>query len=119
MSTDETSRFVRLQVELVVEVSDPGDLTGAALAHIAGDDFMPDEERGHAESSVRADGAEALAYLIDPADLVKGVPGVELAQASWSSEGIDDYDPDSAEWDLEDDGEDESDGEEAGSPARV
>jgi hypothetical protein len=36
------------------------------------------------------------------------VPGVELAQASWSSEAID-YDPDSPEWGLDedDDGEDD------------
>ena len=66
---------------------------------------MPDEERAHAESAVTEDTAEALAYLVDPFDLVSEVPGVELAQASWSSEQID-YDPDSPEWDL-----DEEDGD--------
>ena len=35
------------------------------------------------------DTAEALAYLVDPFDLVSEIPGVELAQASWSSEQID------------------------------
>ncbi|WP_405795330.1 hypothetical protein [Streptomyces sp. NBC_01506] len=110
MSTPETSRFVRLHVELVLEISDPDDLTEAALTRIATDDSMPDEERDHARSAVREDGAEALAYLVEPSDLVGEVPGVELAQASWSSELID-YDPEAVEWDLdEDDEHDEHDG---------
>ena len=61
---------------------------------------MPDDERSHAEATVREDEAEALAYLIDPTDLVVEVPGVELAQASWSTEQVD-YDPDSLEWDID------------------
>lgn len=83
-------------------------ITGAALRRIAADSDMPADERVHAESAVTEDTAEALAYLVDPFDLVGEVPGVELAQASWSSEGID-YDPDSPEWGLDedDDGEDE------------
>lgn len=112
MSTTETSQFVRLRVELVVEVEDVEAVTGAALGRIAADADMPADERVHAESAVTEDTAEALAYLIDPFDLVGEVPGVELAQASWSSEGID-YDPDSPEWGLgEDDGreDDEEDG---------
>ncbi|MEU3414223.1 MULTISPECIES: hypothetical protein [unclassified Streptomyces] len=107
MSTEETSRFVRLRVELVLEVRDEGELTKAALRRLAGDDELPQAERAHAESAVTEDTAEALAYLVDPFDLVSDVPGVELQQASWSSERID-YDPDSPEWDLdEDDGEDD------------
>jgi hypothetical protein len=116
MTTSETSRYVRLRVELVLEVGDPGELTGAALDRIAADEFMPDEERAHAESAVREDEAEAIAYLVDPFDLVSDVPGVELAQASWSSEQID-YDPDAEDWDLdEEDGEGEAyeDGDEDG-----
>lgn len=83
-------------------------ITGAALRRIAADSDMPADERVHAENAVTEDTAEALAYLVDPFDLVGEVPGVELAQASWSSEGID-YDPDSPEWGLDedDDGEDE------------
>ncbi|MFI2346638.1 hypothetical protein ACH492_06170 [Streptomyces sp. NPDC019443] len=100
MTTSETSRYVRLRVELVLEVGDPGELTGAALDRIAADEFMPDEERTHAESAVREDEAEAIAYLVDPFDLVSDVPGVELAQASWSSEQID-YDPDAEDWELD------------------
>ncbi|MET7455062.1 hypothetical protein ABZT03_24830 [Streptomyces sp. NPDC005574] len=108
MSTEETSRFVRLRVELVVEVEDEGALTKAALRRIAGDTDMPADERVHAESAVTEDTAEALAYLVDPFDLVSEVPGIELAQASWSSEQID-YDPDSPDWDLDGDDGDEYD----------
>ncbi|WP_098244456.1 hypothetical protein [Streptomyces formicae] len=108
MSTDDTSRFVRLRVEMVVEVGDAEKLTGAALARIAEDAQMPAEERTHAEAAVKEDGAEALAYLVDPFDLVSQVPGVELTQASWSSETVD-YDPDSPDWDPDEDDGDEDD----------
>ncbi|MFF5854782.1 hypothetical protein ACFY8B_03945 [Streptomyces sp. NPDC012751] len=107
MSTEETSRFVRLRVEVVLEVRDGDEVTKAALRRLAGDPDLPEEERAHAESAVTEDTAEALVYLVDPFDLVSEVPGVELQQASWSSERID-YDPDSPDWDLdEDDGEDD------------
>ncbi|MDT0566362.1 hypothetical protein RM704_02535 [Streptomyces sp. DSM 3412] len=112
MSTTETSQFVRLRVELVVEVENVEAITGAALRRIAEDSDMPADERVHAESAVTEDTAEALAYLVDPFDLVGDVPGVELAQASWSSEGID-YDPDSPEWGLDED-DDREDEEEDG-----
>ncbi|TXL90620.1 hypothetical protein [Streptomyces sp. IB2014 016-6] len=108
MSTPETSRFVRLHVELVLEIGDPQALTAAALTRIATDDSMPDEEREHAGSAVGEDAAEALAYLVEPSELVGEVPGVELTQASWSSERID-YDPETVEWDL--DGYDEAEGD--------
>jgi hypothetical protein len=112
MSTEETSRFVRLRVEVVLEVEDADAVTKAALRRIADEPDMPDDERAHAEGAVTEDTAEALAYLVDPFDLVSEVPGVELAQASWSSEPID-YDPDSPDWDLDDDDvreDDEEDG---------
>ncbi|MEU0286983.1 hypothetical protein ABZ368_23240 [Streptomyces sp. NPDC005908] len=106
MSTPETSRFVRLRVELVLEIDDAEAVTGAALRGIADDEGLPDAERTHAERTVTEDTAEALAHLVDPFGLVAGVPGVELHQASWSSERID-YDPDSPEWDVDDEDEDE------------
>ncbi|MFH9427040.1 hypothetical protein ACH4JZ_02010 [Streptomyces sp. NPDC017615] len=107
MEAEETSRFVRLRVELVLEVLDDDELTKAALRRIAGDAELPEVERAQAESAVTEDTAEALAYLVDPFDLVSEVPGVELQQASWSSERSG-YDADSPEWDLdEDDGEDD------------
>ncbi|MFH8471496.1 hypothetical protein [Streptomyces sp. NPDC018000] len=107
MSTSETSRFVRLQVEMVLEITDPAALSGTALESIAAEYGEPGgqsaAERMQAEAAVREDDAEALASLIDPFDLVSEVPGVELAQASWSSETVD-YDPDDLDaWDLDDD----------------
>lgn len=106
MSTPETSQFVRLRVELVLEIGDADAVTKAALARIAEDPAVPDDERAHAEGAVTEDTAEALAYLVDPFDLVSEVPGTELAQASWSSEPID-YDPDSPDWDLDEDDADD------------
>ncbi|WP_234381870.1 hypothetical protein [Streptomyces dysideae] len=99
-------------MELVLEVDDADAVTKAALRRIADDSDMPDDERVHAENAVTEDTAEALAYLVDPFDLVSEVPEVELAQASWSSEHID-YDPDSPEWDLDEDDVDEDEEEEA------
>ncbi|MFF1649839.1 hypothetical protein [Streptomyces sp. NPDC058240] len=120
MSTSETSRFVRLRVEMVLEITDSAALSGTALESIAVEYGEPGgesaEERMLAEDAVREDGAEALASLVDPFDLVSEVPGVELTQASWSSEIVD-YDPDDPDaWDLDDeDGEeDEEDDEEGG-----
>ncbi|WP_306317757.1 MULTISPECIES: hypothetical protein [unclassified Streptomyces] len=106
MTTDETSRFVRLKVELVLEVGDAEALTGAALQRIAEDEGPGPEERAHSVSAVEEDEAEAVAYLVDPFDLVADVPGAELVQASWSSEQVD-YDPDSPDWDLDEDDEEE------------
>ncbi|MFJ7177134.1 hypothetical protein ACIQXA_12170 [Streptomyces massasporeus] len=109
MSTPETSRFVRLRVELVLEVDDADAVTKSALRRIADEAEMPAAERAHAEGAVTEDTAEALAYLVDPFDLISQVPGIELQQASWSSERID-YDPDSPDWDLDEDDGDDSDG---------
>lgn len=94
-------------MELIVEVADPDAVTKAALRRVADDTDMPEVERVYTETAVTEDTAEALAYLVDPAVLVGEVPGVDLAQASWSSEQID-YDPDSPDWALGDD--DEGDG---------
>ncbi|MEV5877164.1 hypothetical protein AB0L75_23580 [Streptomyces sp. NPDC052101] len=113
MSAEETSCFVRLRVELVLEVQDEGEVTKAALRRLAADRELPQSERGQAEGAVTEDTAEALAYLVDPFDLVSEVPGVELQQASWSSERID-YDPDSPDWDLDEDDEEDDDEEEGG-----
>ncbi|MGW0828148.1 hypothetical protein [Streptomyces sp. NPDC002845] len=110
MSTAKTSEFVRVRVELVVEVTDVDGVTKTALRRIAGEADMPADERVHAEGAVTEDTAEALAYLVDPFDLVSEVPGVELAQASWSSERID-YDPDSPDWGLDEDDDGEDEGE--------
>lgn len=100
-------------MDLVLEVADAEALTAAALERIATDEAMPAEERTFAEEAVREDEAEALAYLVDPVDLLGAVRGVDLAHASWSTEPVE-YDPDSLEWDLdEEDGveEDDEDGD--------
>ncbi|MFD5743399.1 hypothetical protein ACFWHH_27340 [Streptomyces massasporeus] len=96
-------------MELVLEVDDADAVTKSALRRIADEAEMPAAERAHAEGAVTEDTAEALAYLVDPFDLVSQVPGVELQQASWSSERIE-YDPDSPDWDLDEDDGDDSDG---------
>ncbi|MET8509915.1 hypothetical protein ABZV60_35815 [Streptomyces sp. NPDC004787] len=104
MSTSETSRYVRLRVDLVLEIDGPAEVTDAALGRIDADTSMPEAERVHARAAVAEDSAEALAYLVEPFDVVAGVPGVDLVQASWSTEEID-YDPDAEEWDLDDEDE--------------
>ncbi|MFJ3900708.1 hypothetical protein [Streptomyces sp. NPDC090025] len=101
MSTSETSRYVRLRVDLVLEVDGPAELTDAAVARIDADTFLPEEERVHARAAVVDDGAEALAYLVEPFDIVSTVPGIEMVQASWSTEEVE-YDPDAMEWDIDD-----------------
>ncbi|KOX23146.1 MULTISPECIES: hypothetical protein [unclassified Streptomyces] len=111
MSTSDTARYVRLRVDVVLEIDGPAELAEAAEARIDADEFMPEEERAHARAAAREDSAEALAHLVEPFDLIRDVPGIEMVQASWSSEEID-YDPDALEWDLgEEDGaeEDEDD----------
>lgn len=102
MSASEISRYVRLRVDLVLEVTERGRLTDAALLRIRDDGFMPDDERAHAGAVVREDEAEALAYLVEPSRLIGGVPGVELVQASWTSE-LAARDPDADAWHLDDD----------------
>jgi hypothetical protein len=111
--SDTEARYVRLQVELVLEVNDAGELSAAALQGIGGDQYMPEDERANAETAVQQDESEALAYLVDPFDLVTTVPGVELVQASWSCSHTE-YDPDSDEWDLYEDEETAADEEPGG-----
>ncbi|URM89860.1 hypothetical protein LUW75_07490 [Streptomyces sp. MRC013] len=106
MSASEISRYVRLRVDLVLEVTERGRLTDAALLRIRDDEFMPDDERAHAGAVVREDEAEALAYLVEPSRLIGGVPGVELVQASWTSE-LAARDPDADAWHLDDDLDDD------------
>ncbi len=51
MSTSETSRFVRLRVDLILEVQDADTVTKAALRRIEDDADMPDGERAYTESA--------------------------------------------------------------------
>jgi hypothetical protein len=104
-------RHVRVRLEMVLEIAEPDELIRAAWARIAGDEQLPAGERELAARAVSRDAAEAVAYLVDPIDLVGEMPGVVLAQASWSSE-LTHYDPD-ASWYGEDE-EDEEDGDDRG-----
>jgi hypothetical protein len=104
MSTDE-SGHVRLRVEMVLEIADLDALTSAARRRGEEDSLLSDEERAHATEAISHDAAEAVAYLVDPVDLVVEVPGVRLAQATWSSE-LADYDPDEM-WDSDEERSDE------------
>ncbi|KOG13512.1 hypothetical protein AB0F25_03065 [Streptomyces wedmorensis] len=109
MSTSETARYVRLRVDVVLEIDGPAELIEAAKARIDGDEFMPEEERVQARAAATEDSAEALAHLVEPFDLIRDVPGIEMVQASWSTEEVE-YDPDALEWDLgEEDGDEEDD----------
>lgn len=99
---DSGPHYLRFQAELVLEVTDSGGLRAAALSHIAADSFMPREERVHAEAAVGHDESEALAYLMDPAQLAADLPGVELVQASWSCAHTE-YDPASDTWAMDED----------------
>jgi hypothetical protein len=105
---DSGPRYVRLQADLVLEVTAAGELRDAALALIDADTFMPREEREHARRAVGADESEALAYLVDPAALVTGLPGLELVQASWSCAHTE-YDPLTWADDAADDADDADD----------
>ncbi len=98
---EETTRYVRVRVEMVLEITEPDELIRAAWARIESDELMPPEERDQAAQTVSRDEAEAVAYLLDPVDLVTEVPGVILAQASWSSELVA-YDPEDSWDDYED-----------------
>ncbi|MFD4377639.1 hypothetical protein [Streptomyces sp. NPDC058486] len=111
--TETATRHVRLRVDIVLEIDGPAELTAAAEGRIDSDEFMPADEREHARTAVREDSSEALAYLVEPFDLVRDLPGVELVQAAWSSEEIE-YDPDAMEWELdEEDGDGDDDEEDA------
>ncbi|WP_151771610.1 hypothetical protein [Streptomyces abyssomicinicus] len=88
MNSPKNRRFVRIDVQLIVEVDDPEALEVLARTRIAEDGTLPDGERGRIEAVVTHDTAEALAYLVDPFDLVSELPGIELTQTSWSAEHV-------------------------------
>lgn len=95
---------------MVLEIDGPAELSEAAEARIDSDEFMPEEERVQARAVAREDSAEALAHLVEPFDLIRDVPGIEMVQASWSTEEVV-YDPDALEWDLGEEDGDAEDGE--------
>ena len=104
---DSGPRYLRLQVELVLEVSEADALRTAALARITADVDLLERERAHAQVAAGKDESEALAYLVDPGAVVAAVPGVALVQAAWSCAHTE-YDPDaeSDDWSLGDEEDD-------------
>ncbi|MFC1402520.1 MULTISPECIES: hypothetical protein [Streptacidiphilus] len=94
-------RYVRLQIELIVEIADEKALQVAALEQVRADEFLEDEERAEAVAAIEIDPAGAIAHFVDPVAMLEGVPGVELAEATWESQPVD-YDPENEDWDLYD-----------------
>lgn len=99
----ESPQFIRLSLDIVLEVTDEGALRAAALEAVKGDEDLSAEERTDAVAAIEADLAESVSYLIDPFRLVEGVQGTELSEAGWQSEGAE-YVPD----DEDELGEDEA-----------
>lgn len=83
----ESPQFIRLSLDIVLEVTDEGLLRAAALEAVKGDEDLSAEERNDAVAAIEADLAESVSYLIDPFRLVAEVPGTELSEAGWQSEG--------------------------------
>jgi hypothetical protein len=94
-------RYVRLQIELIVEIADEKALQVAALDQVRADEFLEDEERAEAVAAIEIDPAGAIAHFVDPVAMLEGVPGVELAEATWESQPVE-YDPENEDWDLYD-----------------
>jgi hypothetical protein len=95
------SRYVRLQIELIVEIVDEKALQVAALEQVRADELLEDEERAEAIAAIEIDPAGAIAHFVDPVAMLEGVPGVELAEATWESQPVE-YDPENEDWDLYD-----------------
>jgi hypothetical protein len=91
--------YVRLQIELIAEITDQEALRLAALEQVREDQAMEPEERDEALNAVELDPTGAVAHFVDPVEVLGGVPGVQLVQAAWETERVD-YDPDDEEWDL-------------------
>lgn len=99
--TDENTepRYVRLQIELIVEIADEKALQVAALEQVRADELLEDEERAEAIAAIEIDPAGAIAHFVDPVSMLDGVPGVELAEATWESQPVE-YDPNNEDWDV-------------------
>jgi hypothetical protein len=107
MTTESSSpRFIRLQIELIAEVTDEKALQAAALEQVQNDEYLEDEERAEAVEAINLDPSGAVAHFIDPVAMLENIPGVELAEAGWETQPVD-YDPETEEWELMEAGEDE------------
>ncbi|WP_034088775.1 hypothetical protein [Streptacidiphilus albus] len=101
--TSETSepRYIRLQIELIAEIVDEKALASAALEQVRDDAFLEDEERAEAVAAIEIDPAGSIAHFVDPVAMLSGIPGIELAEATWESQPVD-YDPENEDWDVYD-----------------
>ncbi|KWW97569.1 hypothetical protein TH66_18470 [Carbonactinospora thermoautotrophica] len=94
ISANSSSRsFVRISLELIVELTDEEALRAAAVESVRTADYLSDEMRADALEAIEEDIAEAVTHLIDPHVLIDDVPGVEAHEAEWVSELVE-YDPD-------------------------
>lgn len=101
--TSETSepRYIRLQIELIAEIVDEKALAEAALEQVRNDSYLEDEERAEAVAAIEIDPAGSIAHFVDPVAMLSGIPGVELAEATWESQPVD-FDPENEDWELYD-----------------
>ena len=101
--TSETSeavpRYIRLQIELIVEIDDVKALQAAALEQVENDEYLEPEERAEAVEAINLDPTGAIAHFVDPVAMVDDIPGVELAEASWETQPVD-YDPEDEDWEV-------------------
>lgn len=96
MSTETAPRYIRLNVELIVELTDEGELKAAALEQLKADTEVSEEARVEAIAALESDPADALSYFIDPFAVVNEAPGIELVEVGWDGE-LTEYDPDAEE----------------------
>lgn len=97
LPAQDAPRYVRLTIELIAEITDERELRAAALAQVADDEYLDDDERAQSVEAIEADPAGSLAHFIDPVALLGEVPGVELTSATWESAQTD-FDPQDEEW---------------------
>ncbi|MEZ0091219.1 hypothetical protein [Streptacidiphilus sp. EB129] len=91
-------RYVRLQIELIAEIVDEKALQVAALEQVRADEFLEDDERAEAVAAIEIDPTGAIAHFVDPVAMLEGIPGIELAEATWESQPVE-YDPENEGWD--------------------
>jgi hypothetical protein len=107
MTTESSSpRYVRLQIELIAEITDEKALQAAALAQVEGDEYLEDEERAEAIEAINLDPSGSVAHFIDPVAMLENIPGVELAEAGWETQPVD-YDAETEDWETLEAGSDE------------
>ncbi|MEY9843853.1 hypothetical protein [Streptacidiphilus sp. MAP5-3] len=92
-------RYIRLQIELIVEIVDEKALQAAALEQVEKDGYLEDDERAEAVEAINVDPSGAIAHFIDPVAMLEAIPGVELAEAGWETQPVD-YDEENEDWEL-------------------